>query len=410
MSQGVEEVTAEGLVICAITDRTQVRAPAARFPSRDLVGVAAASLDLTANPEADRHFEPGARVGLAETAVWDGAEGPRWFVRIAPGMVQVGSTDLARGERTIERQERARHLDADMLASWSSSSGELPPARTTGERGVILGWSSKSRANMIRTLCTLDYSDLIGADDRAATITLTYPGDWLTVAPNGRAVKLHWALFRKRWTRRWGPLCCVWKLEFQQRGAPHFHFLTVLPVGVDLVEFRAWVASTWAAVVDHPNMVERMKHEQAGTAVDVQEGARMTDPKRIGVYFSKHGVYSAKDYQNQPPAEWVESGKSVGRFWGVVGLQPATAAVPVSRDQALSVSRTLRRWQRQNRYQRPTTVVRVEQATGRIRFRSSKKWVTRMSGSAGFVAVNDGPSVAMMLGRLLTQPTREITS
>lgn len=405
----VEQPADEGLVICAINVRTQVTAPAtappARFPSRDLVGLAAASLDRTANPEADRHFEPGARVQLAETAVWDGAEGPRWFVRIAPGMVQVGSVDLARGERTIERQERARHLDADMLASWSSATGELPPARTSGERGVILGWSTKSRANMIRTLCTLDYSDLIQPASVPVTVTFTYPGDWFTVAPNGRAVKRHWVLFRKRWARRFGELCCIWKLEFQERGAPHLHFLTVIPDGIELAEFRAWIASTWADVVDHPNPIERMKHERAGTGVDVQEGARMTDPKRIGVYFSKHGVYAAKDYQNQPPAEWVESGESVGRFWGVVGLRPAIAAVPVTRDQALTVSRTLRRWQRQNRYQRPTTVVRVEQSTGRIRYRSSKKWVTRMSGSAGFVAVNDGPSVAMMLDRLLTPET-----
>ena len=404
IDQTTDETLAPWLVTSAITGRTQVTGLPARFPSRDLVGTAAASLDRTANPDADRHYSPDARVGLAETAVWDGAEGPRSWIRIAPGMVQVGTVDLARGERALERRERARRHDVDMLTSWSSSTGELPPPRPTiGDRGVITGWSAKSRANMVRTLCTLDFSDLIRPGDRPIGFTLTYPGDWLPVAPNGSVVKRHLKAFRKRWIRKYGDLRAVWKLEFQRRGAPHLHLLTVLPTGVSLGAFREWALATWADVVAHPDPIERMKHESAGITAKLE--LRMRDPKRIGVYFSKHGVYAAKDYQNDPPEEWVEAGESIGRFWGYWGLKPATAVVPLTRDQSLLVSRTLRRWQRQNRYQRPVTVARVEQSTGRIRYRTTHKWVTRMPGSAGFVAVNDGPSVAMMLDRLLTPPT-----
>lgn len=390
-----------------------VALPASHYPSRDLVGIAAANLDRTCNPEADRQHEPGARLGLDETLVWDGLEGPRWFLTVAPGLVQVGSTDLARGERSLERQVRGRVVQADMLAACADPvTGELPAVRDPAEKGIV-NWSRKSRANMTRRLSTLDYADLLASGDQLAMLTLTYPGDWLTVAPDGKAVKKHLEAFKMRWSRRFGSkIMGVWKMEFQRRGAPHFHLLISIPthhiVKVKSVkmslpqthsEFRAWVSSAWADVVGHPDPVERMRHEQAGTGVDVGQGNRMTDPKRVAVYFTKHGQYGAKEYQNQPPEEWTGS---VGRFWGVWGLEPALAVVPVTREQALVVTRTLRRWQRQNRYQRVATVMRVEQSTGRVRMRKTRKWVVRMPGSAGFLCVNDGPATAMMLDRLLS--------
>ena len=52
-----------------------------------------------------------------------------------------------------------------------------------------------------------------------AMLTLTYPGDWLTVAPDGETVKRHFTALAKRYERTWGePLVCIWKLEFQDRG------------------------------------------------------------------------------------------------------------------------------------------------------------------------------------------------
>jgi hypothetical protein len=58
-------------------------------------------------------------------------------------------------------------------------------------------------------------------------LTLTYPGDWLIVAPNAEVVKRHFQALCKRYGRAWGePLIGPWKLEFQRRGAPHFHIST----------------------------------------------------------------------------------------------------------------------------------------------------------------------------------------
>jgi hypothetical protein len=406
VEQTTDEATAAGLVICAITRRSAPERRAAHYPSRDLVGIAASNLAATvAHPE------------------WDGTEGPRSFVTISTGLVQVGTVDLAKAERSVNRRRGSRptgarvgatdttglgsdHRYADIIASGADDDGSLPDRKPI--RGLIVGWSAKSRANMVRRLCTLDYSDL-AAVGPLATITLTYPGEWLSVAPNGRAVKRHMDRFRKRWIRRFGsPPAGVWKLEFQRRGAPHLHILVAIPRSENVAGFMLWLSQTWADVVDHQDPAERAKHLDAGTRVDLHEGSKMTDPKRIGVYFSKHGVYAAKDYQNDPPEEW--AGESVGRFWGVWGLEPAAVSVAVTRDQALTVARFLRRLNRHKRYMRPVSVPRVEQSTGRVRYRTVKKWVVRMPGSAGFLAVNDGPSVAMMLDRLLAPPASPATT
>jgi hypothetical protein len=71
------------------------------------------------------------------------------------------------------------------------------------EREPITGWSRKSRA-VIRVFAELDYSPLIVTEDLPAMITLTYLGDWLTVAPNAAAVKrVHFKALAKRWQRVW---------------------------------------------------------------------------------------------------------------------------------------------------------------------------------------------------------------
>jgi hypothetical protein len=190
-------------------------------------------------------------------------------------------------------------------------------------------------------------------------LTLTYPGDWLAVAPNGEAVKRHLAALAKRYERVWGePLVCIWKLEFQARGAPHFHLSTTPPMGFSTivdpdtgvlrsVDFKTWLSHAWAEIVAHPDPEQRCRHRAAGTGVDYAEGIKLTDPRRMAVYFAKYGIGGRKDYQHRVPPEWlsvalvcddcgaeydadldecpdcgcldaelVETGTGPGRFWG----------------------------------------------------------------------------------------------
>jgi hypothetical protein len=208
---------------------------------------------------------------------------------------------------------------------------------------------SRSRARLVARLSDLDYTALCGryrvcADcrqdyaeplsacpmcgcaraalvDRSrrlpAMLTLTYPGDWLPVAPDGETVKRQFNALCRRYERAWGePLIGVWKLEFQGRGAPHFHVSTTPPMGFTaitdpvtgeerLVDFRTWLSITWADVVAHPDPEQHRRHRAAGTEVDYAEGIKLTDPRRMAMYFAKYGTRGRKDYQHRVPEEWL---------------------------------------------------------------------------------------------------------
>jgi hypothetical protein len=272
---------------------------------------------------------------------------------------------------------------------------------------------------MVRTLAELDYSPLFVLGLKLPMSTLTYPGDWLTVAPEGAAVKAHMRALWERFARAWGfPWLGVWKLEFQRRGAPHVHLFGPEPEGLagslramtsvrsrpalgDGLPYAEWLGMVWADIVDHPDGIEWARHARAGTAVDLNEGARMIDPKRLAVYFTKHGSFAAKEYQNCVPDAWAVPGKSAGRFWGYRGLARGVAEVELSPGDAVQLARLLRRYSRSQRVTAARVVRRIDLATGVVHTRSARRRVVRVPRLAGFLCVNDGPALAGDLARAL---------
>jgi hypothetical protein len=145
-------------------------------------------------------------------------EGPRWEIAVSPGVIRVRTRDYAKAERTHERQLRRHRAEVDMVAVWLAKGEQLPELLPT--RGTIYAWSPRSRARLVARLSDLDYTRLYGRYkicdacgteygdllDRCPTcrstqatmvdrsnrlpamLTLTYPGDWLTVAPTAEAL------------------------------------------------------------------------------------------------------------------------------------------------------------------------------------------------------------------------------
>lgn len=275
----------------------------------------------------------------------------------------------------------------------SGGKSSVPPENYVS-RKPITAWSRKSRANMVARFATLDYSPLaIDGSELAVMITLTYPKDWLAVAPTSKAAKRHLQIFRKRFEREYGrPLFGLWKAEFQRRGAVHFHLFCSAPTNIS--RFRGWTAETWADVVNHPDPDNRKNHESAGTAVDIAKGAFISDARLIAVYFSKHSSpgHASKEYQNSPPVEWIEAG-SVGRFWGYWGLRPVEAEAQVSREEIVQLARILRRWFRAKGLKKSARVLRVDKK-GVIRLRKVSRRQSRLTGCRGFLVVEDGQKLA----------------
>ncbi|GJF07401.1 hypothetical protein PSD17_63480 [Pseudonocardia sp. D17] len=456
-----------GLVPCAISvrsedenDLTVASLWQPSFPSPELVQHAA---DLIP------HITAGA-VGEAGVLT----EGPRWEIVVSPGVFRVRTRDYARAERRHEREVERHRKHVDVAATWE---GDMPNPLT---RGAITAWTRRSRARLVERLSDLDYTRLYGrfhicadcreefvddldhcprcrsgrydTEDRRgrlpAMLTLTYPGDWLTVAPTSDAAMGHFQALCKRYARAWGePLRGPWKKEFQGRGAVHFHISTTPPMGTTpvtdpetgqpvRVDFKRWLSIVWAEIVGHPDPEEHRKHLLAGTGVDYGQGLKLTDPRRMAVYFAKYGAAATgKEYQHRVPREWVDTvlvcsscgvehdqaldecpgcgcpdadvveRGSAGRFWGYRGLNRALAIRQVTPDVGIAAGRIARRWYRAKGLTKQVTVQRVEQATGRVTYRRSTVRKRLFAHGRGFVCVNDGAAFASQLARYLGGPS-----
>nr|WP_246540868.1 hypothetical protein [Mycobacterium spongiae] len=376
-----------------------------RFPSPELVASAAALFE-SAQPWAHGRDRLG-----------EEPESGRFRITIGPGVVRLGWTRPVRAEKASERAVERHRLDVTNEVDRIKSGRDIPepPVR------AITEWSRKSRAAMCRIFAELDYTPLVDSGRVPAMVTLTYPGDWEGVAPDGASVKRHMVLWRKRFQREWGePARYIWKLEFQRRGAPRIHLWMVPPntVGRSGRPFREWLSHVWAEIVAHPDPEQRARHVLAGTAVDIRNGLRACDPKRLAIYFTKHSspnLLGDKEYQHIVPAAWRKPGHGPGRFWGVHGLRRATAVVEIAQDAYLTARRIIRRWSRSQAiysdYARlyPTavvpriacvTVMGVDRATGKNCRRNvrRRRLLCNQGGLAGgYVLVNDGPAFASQL-------------
>ncbi|MFA5607742.1 MAG: hypothetical protein WDA07_11195 [Leucobacter sp.] len=438
----LDPAIAGGLVICAKNVRESVSDEIAdgglraidalglRFPSPEMVTAAAAL------------FEPAAGWAHGRGRRGTEAESGRFRITIGPGVIRLGWTNPVRAEKAAERAvgHHQRDVDDEKLRVNTDLEGEvahsdqavasltrrsLADNDRSGTGGVITEWSRKSRSAMCRTFAELDYSPLVESGRAPSMVTLTYPGGWEAVVPDGASVKRHMVLWRKRFQREYGESArYIWKLEFQRRGAPHIHLWMAPPIspGRSGRGFAHWLSETWAEVVDHPDAEQKSRHRLAGTAIDVRNGLKACDPKRLAIYFTKHSspnMDGDKEYQHIVPELWRQPGRGPGRFWGVYGLKKAIAVVEVGQDAYLAARRIVRRWSRSqamygdsgSRF--PTAVVprtatrlvkRIDRDTGVVacrRVRRRRTLCNQGGLAGGYALVNDGPAFASQLAAAL---------
>lgn len=158
-------------------------------------------------------------------------------------------------------------------------------------RKVILGFSHQSRMRLLQRINGLDRRRW---KVPPVMVTLTYPGQW----PKGpRVWKRHLQAFRKRLEREYGPIPAFWKMEFQERGAPHFHLLAYdARARLCAHAFKRWLTRNWYEVVNSGDE----RHRRAGTNVEIPHSRR------------KMEAYATK-YVGKPE----EGQEGAGRYWGV---------------------------------------------------------------------------------------------
>lgn len=175
--------------------------------------------------------------------------------------------------------------------SDSGSSSDGP------KRGKISEWSMSSRNNLRRQLAAVE----LGAIDRSVFVGITYPAEF--PAPEEHEVyKGHMRAFQMRVRRKYPAVSWFWKLEFQERGAAHFH-LIVFGLGegdAALVEWENWSKNAWYEVVGSGDE-RKWGHKFRGV-----KSERVRSRGGVVGYLA---TYLSKDDQTRP-------GDFTGRYWG----------------------------------------------------------------------------------------------
>ena len=185
-----------------------------------------------------------------------------------------------------------RYREGGSIVQIEGVRRELASKKPTGKRGKVVEWSGKSRLRLKYDLGRLKRADLA----KAHFLTLTYPAEFPDVTDHA-TYKGHLHHFTTRLYQLYPGACGVWKLEFQKRGAAHFHLLVFGLYGLDVVALRAAVAQTWFDVVGSGDV----KHLRAGTGVD--------QARSVGGSMSYMAKYISKNDQTRP-------GNFTGRYWG----------------------------------------------------------------------------------------------
>jgi len=179
-----------------------------------------------------------------------------------------------------------RDLGGGMVTRWI---GGL--AFTNGSRSSVVGLSDKSVLRMRRFLQN-------SCCEFINMTTLTYPGEWES---DGKEVKKHLDKFMGRFMKH--NESAFWFLEFQKRGAPHFHILHT-----DYVN-KYTISLDWAWSNGCFKSIKTM------TKVEKIIAGR----RGMMSYISK---YAAKQDQKEVPDGY----RNVGRFWGVRGNRETWSA------------------------------------------------------------------------------------
>lgn len=289
-------------------------------------------------------------------------EGRTWYLRLSPGVMGLRCSDENKKERGRERQKERERKAAEMAVSRCDGCPLIGLRPVAGAVGEIREWSARSRSRLSEMVGSLDYSEWLQRDGALAMVTLTLPGDWLAVAPDGKTFKKLLKRFELRWRRAVGSWVCLWKLEFQRRGAPHWHALMRVPALVGRQTFEEWLGTTWAdcagaskeidrcRISDRSESSEYSRHVAAhsdGHAVDFS-GKDFSDPRRISLYFLGHSAKTTdgKEYQHIVPEAWQEPGKGPGRFWGYAGLESAAREIEITERDVVQAARILRKVKR----------------------------------------------------------------
>ena len=213
--------------------------------------------------------------------------------------------------------------------------------REIAKRGRISNFSYKSRLNLLQTLAQVKRNNL------PCFVTLTYPKDFTFEVERWKRDLM---TFIKRLSRTFPEVCGIWKLEPQDRGAPHYH---VMVWGAELEGLRDFVPQAWHAVVGSDDVNHLLWHMGKCGNGNKHCVSEVDRAKAMYKYVAK---YISKDVM-EALAGW----ENVGRWWGIFfrGRMPfgEEAVFDITDKKAVELMRYFRRFAHIRARQHPSLVL-----------------------------------------------------
>lgn len=201
---------------------------------------------------------------------------------------------------------------------------ELQGQSLTGFKGVmkprsgITTFSRKSRWELQKRMAVIDESRA-GLPD---FLTTTYPANW---SEDWRVWKRDLKVFNQAMVYRWPNVWGVWRLEFQKRGAPHFHYL--IWDGPKVESMQVWDSNrgkevTWALpamMSEHNRDIMNWMSETWYRICGSGDEKHLRAGTRIEPIQTWNGVvnYASKYLAKLPDGNFAPV-ECTGRFWGVL--------------------------------------------------------------------------------------------
>jgi len=170
---------------------------------------------------------------------------------------------------------------------------------TRHKRGKITGFSAQSRGRLF------DIFNSMQLRNPVIFITLTYEKD-MTDAQTAKA-QLRAFIKRLQRLHQGRPLACVWRMEFQERGAVHFHLMCFnLPFTP-----KETIKSMWAQVIGGYDPFTR---------IEMIYSAKKT-MNYVGKYVAKVDKQDLSGFNSLTylSAYQAKHGDEIGRVWGIIG-------------------------------------------------------------------------------------------
>jgi len=219
--------------------------------------------------------------------------------RVSVWLRQHQTDDFKRSENYFDDVEKGgykiSYSAGGRLVELKRIMGEKPDGLGKSKGDVVDGYSREARNRFIKTLLSIDYK-IMGTP---LYYTLTYPGEY---SNDPRIWKRDLMTFIKRLKRLYPDLCGTWRLEPQERGAPHYCGFLWGCRDLNGMEGKELFSKMWFEVVGSGDE----KHLRAGTGITVERQI----VNRI-FYMAKYQTKAEKGGLKQ------EFDYPVGRYWGI---------------------------------------------------------------------------------------------